>query len=415
MERYGDTFSWLADEVERASDPDAKFEPGGAWVIDLKRRAYVALQPDERGSSVMRRVLRTFVSPEHWAVCNGCAARQICPIHRNAVALGANEDEESSLRLEQLLLLSHLRGRRHITMRDLRSGLAYLITSDTSCESIHAARHANEPLPASPYWQSAFTTENSTDISLGELAPLDPARFAQPRLERFFYFHQTPSDAPRRASIFRDDRDLPPADDPVEWLDLLKRRLYFESHYSNGFAGDAVQIDWPALLPYRFAEDFVAALAGTLPLGELLPRVARGIGRSEGLSGPVLAHSDANHLTVLKQFPLDTFDIEVARPPASEIVEALPQALLLIHKPTNARTELTLDLFELLMRLADGLDPASPELQPLLEDLAPFKSAVQLSNTQDLILVEANNRLHRLTQRNGKVVRMPMEHGVEAR
>jgi len=36
---------------------------------------------------------------------------------------------------------------------------------------------------------------------------------------------------------------------------------------------------------------------------------------------------------------------------------------------------------------------------------------VQLSNTKDLILVEADHRWHRLTQQKGKVVRTAAAHG----
>jgi len=166
-------------------------------------------------------------------------------------------------------------------------------------------------------------------------------------------------------------------------------------------------------IPYEFTE----ALVGDRDAASLLPRLARGIGRSDGLSGAVLdaglclrlAHSDVNRLTVLKRFALAEFSLTVPPPIAADIVGALPRLLVLAHTQTNARLDITLDLFELLLRLADGLEPGSPELQPLLEDLAPFKSAVQLSNTRDLILVESGRRLHELTQRDGKVVRTALQ------
>jgi hypothetical protein len=45
----------------------------------------------------------------------------------------------------------------------------------------------------------------------------------------------------------------------------------------------------------------------------------------------------------------------------------------------------------------------------------PFKSAVQLSNTKDLVLIEAGHRLHTLTQRDGNVVRLVATQGVDRR
>lgn len=74
-----------------------------------------------------------------------------------------------------------------------------------------------------------------------------------------------------------------------------------------------------------------------------------------------------------------------------------------------------LDLFEILYRLAEGMEPASPELGPLLEDLVPFNNKVQLSDPEDLILIESGRRLHRITQRNGKVVREDIPQEASAR
>jgi len=62
----------------------------------------------------------------------------------------------------------------------------------------------------------------------------------------------------------------------------------------------------------------------------------------------------------------------------------------------------------LLLRLAGGAEPASPEYRALLEDLVPFKSVVQRHSSRDLILVEAGRRLHQLTQHDGQLVSFPV-------
>ena len=73
---------------------------------------------------------------------------------------------------------------------------------------------------------------------------------------------------------------------------------------------------------------------------------------------------------------------------------------------------LIIDLFELLLRLADGLTAHSAELRPLLEELAPFKNRVQLSNTVDLLLLEAGGTRHLLTQKDGRIVRQDWRKAV---
>ena len=57
------------------------------------------------------------------------------------------------------------------------------------------------------------------------------------------------------------------------------------------------------------------------------------------------------------------------------------------------------------------MQASAPELRPLLEDLVPFKSALLLRETNDLVLVESQRRIHHLTQRDGKIVRVGAEEG----
>src|SRR5205823_3471375 len=111
-------------------------------------------------------------------------------------------------------------------------------------------------------------------------------------------------------------------------------------------------------------------------------------------------------LTVLKQFPLDDFTLSVRRPPRSATIEAVPEELDLAYRGGTPRLRIELDLFELLLRFADGLRPTASEYRPLLEDLRPFKNALILAATHELVLLEAERRVHRITQRDGKVVRL---------
>jgi serine/threonine protein kinase len=407
FEQYRETFGWLAAEVHRAHDPAHPLETGGVWLLDLKRRAYVSLEPTPTGRSVMRRVLEALIAPSQWNICTRCMAREVCPVRANATELS---DAETSRRLEHVLLLSYLRAQRHVTMRDLRSGLAYLVTGDLSCERVHEISRTGQEFREARFWHTAFTTPADRDILLGEMTALDPGRFPQPHLERFFFFHQTVADSLDRAQRFRDGKDVRPSVPSTAWLSDVKRRLYF---YGDDKGGSESSGTWLTLLPYQHASRFINTLSGLQEPDAFLASLARGLGRSDGLTGTLLfrglclsvASSDVNRLTVVKEFPLEEFDLTVPQAPGSNLVEAIPRILLLSHRKTAARLELDLDTFEFLLRLASGMEPTSHELQPLLEDLAPFKSAVQLSSTRDLVLIEAGRHFHRLTQRDGKVVR----------
>ncbi len=419
--RHQDRFRWLAKQLENAREED-EMEGLDVWVIDLKKRAFVNL-PDVEEDSVFRQVLQRLVAADKWEICEVCAAQAICPLRNNALAL---RKPRVLQRLEYLFLLSHLRRQRHTTMRDLRSALAYLITGNKSCEQVHAARHgadAGASLANFAYWQSVFSPIEQNDESLVDLMPLDPARFPHPHLDRFLHFHQTAREAELRSFLFADKRDLPPQrfKDETEWIAAFKRRLYFDAGKSassaqNGSDSMVPRVRWLKLLPYEYSKLFVTLLDGRLDdekIHELREKLALGILRSDGVMEDVPARklsvkvssSAEQQLVVLKQLPLEEFELIVEYPHGSDMVERLPEIVVLKHYSGTPRLEIALDLFELLMRMAAGLQPTAPEFRPLLEDLKLFKDILLLRETRDLILIENQYHVHLVTQRDSKIVR----------
>jgi hypothetical protein len=176
------------------------------------------------------------------------------------------------------------------------------------------------------------------------------------------------------------------------------------------------------LLPYRYAAEFINLLAGSGDIKVSRERLALGILRSDGYTGQTrhgqlslrVIASEEQQLVILKQFPIEEFTLQVERQPGQGMVEVIPEVLTLQHESGTPRLEITIDLYELLMRLADGLQPEAPEFQPLLEDLAAFKSALLLRQTTDLVLLEGQRREHFLTQRDGKVVRLSVADAVNS-
>lgn len=415
--RFATTFGWLGKQIRLASKR-AEGNTTTVWLVDLKRRAFVQL-PSDSTPSVAARVMERLLLRERWQLCEGCSASAVCPIRSNATAL---QQPMMANRLQQLLLLAHLRRQHHTTMRDLRSTYAYLITGNLDCTDVHATLAGADrgaSLVDRAYWRTAFAPLETVEELLQDTAQLDPGRFPQPRFDRFLHFHQSPADAAMHTELFRDGGDLPLQrfSSEREWLAAMKRRLYFESAdtSTNGDQGhEAPMVSSASLLPYRYAEMFLQALAGTADLHDLRRRLALGILRSDGINisppgdqlGVKVNASDEQRLSILKQFPLEHFQLEVP-PPASGMnsVESIPETLQLRLRGTSLLLTITLDLFELLMRFANGLQPSAPEFQPLLEDLVPFKSALLLGESRDLVVVESGRRIHHITQVNGKIVR----------
>lgn len=411
-------FPWLAQQLEQAHGREDR-EQLAVWVVDLKQRAFVAL-PDAQEESVFRRVLHRLVAEENWTMCTGCLAHTTCPLRTNAHAL---RNPRVISRLEYLFLLSHLRRLRHMTMRDLRSALAYIITGNQSCEQIHEALQATDAgasLVNISYWQAAFAPHEQSDEVLADLMPLDPARFPHPHLDRFLHFHQTPRDEEQRRLLFANKKDLSPQrfQDATTWMAACKRRAYFDTVESGTDAGSPLppHVEWLQLLPYQYATDFMRLLMGHLSeehLERLRKTIALGILRSDGViedvpAGELSVKVSASHeqqLVILKQLPLKDFTLTVAYPEGTDMLERLPEIVVFQHHSGTPRLEITIDLFELLLRMADGLQPTAPEFLPLLEDLRLFKDALLLSETRDLVLIESQRRTHLVTQHHGKVVR----------
>ncbi len=419
--RKREVFPWVAKQLEKRNEQ--KEMSSSVWVIDLKKRAFVTM-PERKELSVFRQVLKRLVTPEKWSICEECAAQTVCPIRNNAMAL---REPKIARRLEFLFLLSHLRQQRHTTMRDLRSALAYLITSNKSCEQIHVAHENTDvgtSLLAYAYWQSAFAPVEKSDELLTDLMPLDPGRFPHPHLDRFLHFHQAMNDAEKRSILFTDKTDLAPQrfQNEYEWMAAFKRRLYFESEKAgqetqNNLSPALPKIRWKTLLPYQYAQDFVTLLDDGFAdegIAVFLEEIALGILRSDGVIEDVpeeklsvkVSASEEQQLVVLKQLPIEDFVLRIEVSMSTNMVEQVPEHLVLVHKHSGTpRLEITLDLFELLMRMADGLQPTAPEFRPLLEDIKLFKDTLLLRETRDLILIENQYKVHRVAQERGKIVR----------
>jgi serine/threonine protein kinase len=304
-------------------------------LVDLKRRT---LAPWSQGRpSLSRRILASFTGPDLWQPCIQCLSRDICPMLRNAAELrGPARDA-----VDELVATSYLRRQRRATFRDVRSALGWLITGDRACTDVHAARERGMDLRRSTdaLVEDLAFDPASADYLVREWSDLDPARTAVPDVER----------------AARDDRNI--VSDPVEFNDRdrerSQRQLFFGIWRPAGIDRGAVRV-------YRYLAEFDEAL-GTLPqerLDDTRARILLGLSRllgAAGYRGSGLAVTDQDTggtWVVLKEIPGEEFSLERVERPSS-YVEWRPDALRLRHDNGGALT-LTLDTFELVLRVADG-------------------------------------------------------------
>ncbi len=103
-----------------------------------------------------------------------------------------------------LYTMTHLRGRLHITMRDLRSALSFMLIGNRDCAEMHAlyASGQHGDIARSYYFNSWMGGGQPTaDRLLSLLAELDVGRQEDPRFDRGLDFVQ-----PDDRALFRFER-----------------------------------------------------------------------------------------------------------------------------------------------------------------------------------------------------------------
>lgn len=329
----------------QAPDPSSRVA-----YVDLKRRSLAPTSIDSDG--LAGRTLDAFTDKSRWAACTACRAREVCPILRNRDQLsGAGRG-----RLLDLVSISHLKRQRRATFRDFRSAAAWVLTGDRGCDDIHNAIDSGIDLRRGDdtmHFDLAFD-KRSIDYLISEWSELDPSSLPVAALER-----KNRGDTVHEAWHRRES---------------LNRRAFF-----GDLAGEPD--DHAEASPYRYLEDFRAALASDEDASRLLPRVLLGLSRllgAFGYNGTNLALQDGGDggWAVLREIDEAEFRL-VRRAPDSPYVEQQADELLLTHP--RAQLPLPLDSVELILRAEDG---------ELINDAAA--NAVKL----EMSLLAANLMLH---------------------
>jgi len=426
-------YGWLGKQVYRLLEqPDWTVDRRVA-LVDLKQRSVVGggLGDAER-NDLYEQVLLRLLDDEGWSDCEGCRARTRCPMKFNRDTLA--DPEIGPLvrgRLRALLQMTHLRRERHITMRDLRSALAYIVAGTSSCEDIHTEIDTGELPPGwynRLYFMASFNPNGESEENLADFALYDPAQVTSPRLDRFLHFRRHGAgkaqlDQVMASSSLRSDQPLKAITVGSlgrSWYDAYKRRLFYEGDTERLSVSEQQLPTWAEMLPYRYFSVFLDAVTGRTSLEEVKSLLCEGISRASGVADPRLyrrflcvrtSQNEAVDLTVFKRFPQAEFVCEVVRPKA-ERVEVLPNALQLTHSPSDASIAIGLDLFEILMRFTEGYEAGAEEQQPFVIDLAQFQNRLLNQTATELLLLEAGRQLHRVRQVGGEIELLTLEDEV---
>ena len=407
----------------------------GAVIVNLNLRAVVA---DPGGAttpdSIFDRLLRRLVNPNFWEACDSCNLRERCYVQHNVRTFqDPVAGPKVAERLKALYTATHLRGKLHITMRDLRSALAYTLTSGRDCDEIHAL-YANSTDGArsevlnSYYFNSWCGGGSSADRLLTLLREIDVGEASNPDLDRaldylppdaremaqFTFSSRSSYDNDLLDSVFRelprDSGGNPPSPRikrHQDYVAMLRRRHFFERRDEG----------WTEMLPYQAAIEFWKLVTSQEAVGNRLHDVLMALNRGEGLSDPGrLGNSLALRVRVVDRgsirsyriFSGKNFELRLPGSGDSEFLEHVPQAIILAYvSPGGQSSELAvnLDVYEMLMRLNHGYRPNLEEQQGYYLSLSVFKNILASAPYQEVLVTrtgyeffqirrDMNGRLH---------------------
>ena len=299
-------------------------------------------------------------APVIWAPCETCAAQDRCEIRRAARMFGPEgllgmmskeRCDRARQRLFEMLQAVHLRGETHITVRELRAALVYILFGVHLCRDYHDG--VVSPLP---YWDRAFSPESPGRQGevLPELIRFDPALETHPQIDR----HLLRAPSADTAGGVPHYADLT--------LESARRRAYFEwiKDDIESIARDPHALDLAQGRHFRKFRE--------LPNDEdsrkvLCRKLCEGISRLEDLPPQALDRADVVPLRITPRTPTETafwvekritdFRLDADLPPEMKGLDRLHRQASLIYRYRDGREErlrLGAELFYLLLELSDG-------------------------------------------------------------
>ena len=354
-----------ADAESTASDDHIRF-------VSLNQRSLVGgITPD--GSRVEVTFLEDLVerlyggdrAVEIWAPCQTCSAQERCEVFR-ATRMFAPEcvpgeppaaRRRARERLFAALQAVHLRGETHITMRELRAALVYVLFGIHDCSDYHAGPDSLGLQPPQSYADRAFSPESPGRQGevLRELVRFDPALEAHSQIDRYL-LRSPSSDLPRNAPRHH---GLP--------LASARRRGYFEWSEEDikGLApGDPYALDLARGRHLRQFRNLAITNAGSM--ADLTARLCRGISRLEGLPPRALDRRGValripprtpTETEFWVEKPLSDFRLQAGVSAGGHGLDQLHRQVFLIYRYRDGHEErlrLGAELFHLLLELSDG-------------------------------------------------------------
>lgn len=409
-------------------------------------------------------VLDRYVANEFWEDCEGCAARLRCPVKFNidtfrlhsttglmgkdllAVKTQNDGARKARVRLKTIFQVLHFRKRIHMTVRDLRSVLAFMLFGKKTCAEIDAEIQAGNTDFISRYYYNALFDPQEKDRVLALIREFDMGLASSPHIDSLLSFSIPKTyDFQKLFECFEDTRYPSKGRQRIDELNLftlykkrpqspeernpealkasrlyvtsLRRKLYFEGNLASfDMQGKPFLVD---LLPYDNLIEFMQFVeTGTDPGEHLKKAIILAISRSESIYDATRGEENicirTRHDTDAKvkaffTYSSDQFTLAQPQPGSQgQYVEFLPASIILRHTIRPIELEISLDLYEMLMRIRDGYVPAAGEMRTFFLNLLMFKKQLMATPSEQMLLTKDDYQLFKMTRTPSNSIKLSL-------
>ncbi len=433
----------LHDTIENYFYNEGHHElPPGLMIINLNLRSVAA--QDNQEPSLFRSQVKALTQKDLWAKCETCPLANKCFIKYNVDSFNDSASgEEVITRMEWLLRTASLKRELHITMRDLRSFIAFTLTRDHECADIEQLVAASENQPES-YWQYYYfnITNPSVDDSGNQdrliklLRETDIGEVAIPDKDRDLFFGQHETNeylefSDREFTLideFNNNKIWVPAHEQdgalIKRIRVIQkvfiRHQYFEGKsellsVENGYVPattETQEAKFPSYLlrlPYHSVFKFVIVLTKGDEGTNTKASISRAISLNEGCDNPgidkdhlVLASTDIRdpYSKSFRLFDLNDFELFVNR--TDHLVKYLeyePDSLTFRHKTEkHIKLTISLDLYEMLYFIQQGFSPSLNDLRGKFIELIIFKNLLENLTYKEVVVTSDNLEFYRISK-----------------
>lgn len=430
----------LAKSIEDYFYKEGNVElPDGILVINLNLRSVVS---DSNGEgSLFKKQIKALTRKELWNNCQSCDLASKCFINYNVKTFNDEASGEAVInRLEWLLRTVSLKRELHITMRDIRSFVAFLLTRDFACEDIR--KISDETItPADQYWQYYYFNVSNPKINdsgnndrlIKLIRETDIGEVAIPKLDRELFFNRHHQKdylefSERETTLlelFNENKYLLPAHEQTpenieqsrDRQKVFVRHQYFEGKLfmvenSNDSQINSQEVkvnskkpSYLLRIPYKSVYEFVDILKSENITEKIKNSISRAVSLNEGCNNYSL---DEKNLILasteikdpfgksFKLFPLEDFELFVNKADhLTRYIEYEADSLIFRHK-SNKHINLTisLDLFEMLYFIQKGFSPSLNDLKGRFVELIVFKNLLENLKYNEVVVTSDNKTFY---------------------